>query len=60
MKSHTNSNIYNTFYIMKDINYQFNNPLDTRKALRFDLNIRRYVKNSKISRNSILKLINSI
>lgn len=60
MKRHINSHIYNTFYIMKDINYLLNNPLDTRNASRFDMNIRRYIKDSKISRNSNIKLINSL
>nr|WP_294999139.1 hypothetical protein [uncultured Methanobrevibacter sp.] len=42
----------------KDINYQLNNPLDTRKASRFEINIKGYTEGSKISRNGILKLIN--
>jgi hypothetical protein len=51
MKNHLNSNIYETFYIMKDINYQLKNPLETRKAPMFEIKIRRFMNNSKISRN---------
>ncbi len=58
MKNHINAAAYETFYITKDINYQFNNPLDTRRAPRFELNIKRYMGKSKISRNSKIKFIN--
>jgi len=40
---------------MKGINYLLNNPLDTKNAPRFDLNIKRHWINSKISRNSFAK-----
>ncbi len=58
MKNHVSAYAYNTFYMTKDINYQLNNPLDTRKASRFEINIKGYTEGSKISRNGILKLIN--
>jgi len=57
MKNHISGSIYDTFYIMKDINYQLNNPLDTKKAPKFDLNILRFKSKSKISRNSRIKFI---
>ena len=40
MKNHINEVAYDTFYITKDINYQLNNPLDTRRAPKFEFNIR--------------------
>lgn len=52
MKNHLNSNIYGTFYITKDINYQLKNPLETRTAPIFEINIRKFMKNSRISRNA--------
>jgi hypothetical protein len=58
MKNHINASAYESFYITKDISYQFNNPLDTRRAPRFELNIKRYGGNSKISRNSRIKFFN--
>ena len=51
MKNHLNSKIYDTFYITKDINYQLNNPLDTRRAPTFEIRIRKFMNNSKITRN---------
>lgn len=58
MKNHIDAGAYDTFYITKDINYQLNNPLDTRRAPRFELNIRRFMRKSKVSRNSKIKIIN--
>jgi len=55
MKIHINPYMYDTFYIMKNINYQLNNPLDTKKAPMHDLNIRKPWANPKISRNSMAK-----
>ncbi|MBQ8018429.1 MAG: hypothetical protein IJ258_10055 [Methanobrevibacter sp.] len=55
MKIHLNSHIYDTFYIMKNINYQLNNPLDTKNAPKQELNIKKPWKNPKISRNSLAK-----
>lgn len=60
MKNHINAGIYESFYIMKDINYRLNNPLDTKKATIFEINIKRFLFKSKISRNSHAKIINLI
>lgn len=57
MKIHLNIRIYDTFYIMKKINYLLNNPLETRKAHNTDISIRRMWDKPKVSRNSIIKLI---
>jgi hypothetical protein len=43
------------FYIMKNINYLLNNPLDTKKAPMHELNLKKPWKNPKISRNSVAK-----
>ena len=53
MKIHVNPNIYDTFYIMKGINYLLNNPLDTKNARIQELNIKKPWQNPKISRKSI-------
>lgn len=58
MKNHLNSKIYETFYVMKDINYQLKNPLDTRRAHSFEINIRKFMNKSKISRNSNVRFVN--
>lgn len=58
MKNHLNSSIYESFYIMKDINYQLKNPLETKKAPSFEINIRNFMKKSKISRKSNIKFLN--
>lgn len=55
MKNHMNACIYETFYIMRDISYRLNNPLDTKRASKSEINIQRYMKNSKISRNGKAK-----
>ncbi len=60
MKNHINAVAYDTFYITKDINYQLNNPLDTRRAPKFEFNILRFMTKSKISRNSKIKFVNLI
>ncbi|MEE3490095.1 MAG: hypothetical protein VZR10_04460 [Methanobrevibacter sp.] len=40
MKIHLNVGIYQTFYIMRDVNYKLNNPLETRKASSAEINLR--------------------
>lgn len=57
MKNHISAGIYDTFYVMKDINYRLNNPLDTKSAPDFEINIRGFVKNSRISRNGRVKFL---
>lgn len=57
MKMHLNTIIYDTFYMMKDINYKLNNPLETKKAKIVEINLRRMGKRSRISRTSVIKLI---
>ncbi|MEE1335559.1 hypothetical protein [Methanobrevibacter sp.] len=57
MRNHINANIYGTFYIMKDINYQLNNPLDTKKAQKSDINIRRVNGKSKITRKGNINFL---
>ena len=57
MKSHISAGIYDTFYVMKDISYRLNNPLDTKSAPAFEINIRRFVRNSRISRNGRAKFL---
>ena len=57
MKNHMNSKVYDTFYIMKDINYRLNNPLDTRKAAMCEMRIKKSWFKPKISWNSICKFL---
>ena len=57
MKIHFNPIIYDSFYMMKNINYQFNNPIDTKPVLRFENNIKRSWNSPRVSRNSVCKFI---
>ena len=57
MKIHLNPVIYDSFYMMKNINYQFNNPIDTKSVLRFENNIKRSWISPRVSRRSVSKFI---